>query len=70
MLDVLIPRNESTTDRVIRVVLGTAILMLAFFGPKTPFALIGLVPLLTGVVGSCPLYRLFGLSTCPVSLKK
>jgi len=37
---------------------------LAFVGPKTPWAYVGIVPLATGVIGMCPLYALFGISTC------
>ena len=57
-------RNIGNVERVIRVVGGIGILSLAFWGPQTPFAWIGLVPLVTGFVGWCPLYRLFGISTC------
>lgn len=57
-------RNEGTVDRVVRVVMGVALLALVFVGPQTWFGLIGLVPLVTGLVGSCPLYRLMGISTC------
>ncbi len=56
-------KNEGTLDRVIRVVLGLALLSLTFVGPATPWGLVGIVPLLTGTVGFCPLYRLFGLDT-------
>jgi hypothetical protein len=62
----LLPTNEGTVDRAVRVVLGLGLLALAFVGPKTPWGFIGAVPLLTGLVGSCPLYTLFGLSTCPI----
>jgi hypothetical protein len=62
----ILPRNESTADRVLRVVAGAAILSLAFIGPKSPWAYLGAIPLLTGLIGSCPLYTLFGLSTCPM----
>lgn len=58
--------NEGAVDRVIRVIAGLAILSLVFIGPKTPWAWFGLVPLLTGVVGFCPLYALVGLNTCGV----
>ncbi len=58
------PRNEGSLDRVIRVVAGLAILSLAFVGPQTPWAYLGLVPLLTGVVAFCPAYALFGIRTC------
>ena len=58
--------NEGTIDRVIRVVVGIAILALTVVGPKTLWGLIGLVPLITGLVGTCPLYSILGLSTCPM----
>jgi hypothetical protein len=58
--------NEGTLDRGIRVVVGLAVLSLAFIGPRTPLGYLGAVPLLTGLIGFCPAYRLFGLSTCPM----
>lgn len=60
----LFPQNEHRIERIIRVVVGVAILSLFFIGPQTPWALFGLVPLVTGALGSCPLYTLFGVSTC------
>ncbi|MBK8254760.1 MAG: DUF2892 domain-containing protein [Polyangiaceae bacterium] len=65
----IFPKNEGTVDRVIRIVLGLGLLAIAFFGPKTPLGYIGVIPLLTGLIGSCPLYRLVGLRTCPVDAK-
>ncbi len=58
--------NEGTIDRTARVVLGVGILSLTFIGPHTWFGLLGLVPLATGFVGFCPLYRALGISTCRV----
>lgn len=58
--------NEGAVDRVLRVVVGLGILSLAFVGPQTPWAYLGLVPLLTGLVGYCPLYAVLGLRTCPL----
>lgn len=58
--------NEASWDRAVRVVLGLVLLSLIFIGPKTWLGLIGIVPLLTGAVGFCPLYKLLGMSTCPV----
>ncbi len=55
--------NEGTLDRVFRVIAGVAILALVFVGPKTAWGYLGLVPLVTGMVGYCPLYALAGLST-------
>jgi len=59
--------NEGTLDRVIRVVVGLAILSLAFIGPQTPWAYLELIPLLTGLVGFCPAYALFGIRTCKLA---
>ncbi len=64
----LLPTNEHPVERVIRTVLGVGLLSLMFVGPQTMWGLVGLVPLATGLLGSCPLYTLFGFSTCPVKL--
>ncbi len=61
------PRNEGTVDRALRIILGLILLSLVFVGPATPWGLIGIVPLATGLAGFCPLYALFGIRTCPVS---
>jgi len=58
-------RNEGTVDRVVRVVAGLVILSLAFVGPKSAWGYIGLLPIITGLVGVCPAYSLFGINTCP-----
>ncbi len=61
-------KNVGGVDRGIRVVLGVA--ALAYFavgtGPMHWLGLIGIVPLATAAMGSCPLYSLLGMSTCPV----
>ena len=59
-------RNEGTIDRTLRVIAGAALVSLVFVGPETPWGWIGLVPLVTGLVGNCPVYSLLGISTCPV----
>ncbi len=64
MMSKLFPNNEHKVERAIRVVLGVALLSLTFVGPKTMWGLIGLVPLVTGLLGSCPIYTLTGVSTC------
>lgn len=56
-------RNESRLDRVLRVALGLGLLALVIDGPRSPWGLFGLVPLLTGLVGFCPIYRIFRLSS-------
>jgi hypothetical protein len=55
--------NEGTIDRVVRVIAGLGILSLVFVGPQTPFGYLGLIPLTTGLIGFCPLYKVMGLST-------
>ena len=65
MLDSLFPRNEAMWDRALRVVLGIVLLSLTVWGPKSLWGLVGVIPLVTGLAGSCPLYTLTGLSTCP-----
>lgn len=59
-------RNEGTVDRVARVALGVVLIVLALRGMYTPWTWIGVVPLLTGLVGMCPLYSVLGVSTCKV----
>jgi hypothetical protein len=56
--------NEAGMDRALRVVIGLVLLSLVFFGPHTAWGWLGLVPLATGIVGFCPLYRLVGIDTC------
>jgi hypothetical protein len=60
--------NESSVDRIIRVVAGLALLALGFSGMVTGtlgtvFKILGFVPLLTGLIGFCPLYSLFKFQT-------
>jgi len=56
--------NEGALDRVLRVLVGAGIVSLAFVGPQTPWAYLGFIPILTGLVGFCPAYALFGINTC------
>ena len=56
--------NVGGIDRVLRIVLGIVLLALVFVGPKTPWGWIGLVPLITGLFSTCPLYSLIGVKTC------
>ncbi len=57
--------NIGSWDKILRIVVGVGLLALGAFGPIGRWGLIGLIPLLTGVVGSCSLYTLFGMSTGP-----
>ena len=62
--------NEGTLDRALRIIVGAALLVWFFADQGTGFwhyaKLIGIVPLLTGLAGTCPAYSIFGLSTCPM----
>jgi hypothetical protein len=69
-MSAIFPRNEHRTDRVIRVVLGLGLLSLVWIGPQTAWGWVGLVPLVTGLAGRCPLYRMFGISTCSIGTPK
>lgn len=59
--------NVGGLDRIIRIVVGLVILSLYFVLDHNIrlWALVGLVPLLTGVIGWCPAYLPFGIRTCP-----
>jgi hypothetical protein len=65
----LFPTNEHPVERVLRVVIGLGVLSLAFVGPKTSWGYLGLIPLATGLLGTCPLYTLLGWSTCPMKAR-
>jgi hypothetical protein len=60
--------NVCGIDRVLRIVGGVILLLLTFFGPFTellyPWGLLGAVPLITGMIGWCPAYSLFGFRSC------
>lgn len=56
--------NVGTIDRLLRVIVGLALLSLIFIGPKTLWGLVGLIPLGTALIGFCPAYALFGIRTC------
>ena len=59
--------NVGTIDRILRIVVGLALIGLVFVGPQAPWGWIGAIPLLTAVVGFCPAYRLFGIRTCKIA---
>ena len=59
-------RNEGTVDRALRVIVGLVLIVMALRGMYTPWTWIGVVPLLTGVLGMCPLYSLLGINTCKI----
>ena len=57
--------NEGTIDRTLRVLLGIALVALAIT-KGWMWAWIGVVPILTGATGVCPLYAMLGINTCGV----
>jgi hypothetical protein len=64
-------RNESNADRIIRAVIGIALIALWILGVTQGvlaviLGVVGAVLVLTSLVGFCPLYALFGINTCPV----
>jgi len=70
MLSRILPTNEHLVERALRVLVGAAVLSLVFIGPHSPLGWIGLVPLATGLIGSCPIYTLFGISTCSIRQRR
>ena len=60
--------NEGTIDRIARVVLGVAVVLIGFVviggTGGTVLGVIGFVPVLTGLSGWCPLYTVLGVNTC------
>ena len=62
--------SVGSIDRILRIVVGVALLAWFFFDQGGGFwhwaKLIGIVPLVTGLMGSCPGYSIFGMSTCPM----
>ena len=63
-------KNVGGVDRLLRIVVGLGLLAVFFVFPDAAWrywALIGVVPLVTGLASTCPAYVLFGISTCPVA---
>ena len=60
--------NVGGADRVVRIIIGLALLSLLFIlpAPTKWWGLVGVVPLLTAFMSFCPLYSIIGVNTCPV----
>jgi len=56
--------NEGTLDRSVRIIAGLVLIALAATGAVGVWGWIGVVPLVTGVLGWCPLYTVLGINTC------
>ena len=63
----MLKKNVGNIDRIIRFVVGAA-LIIAYFvmDNASPWLLIGIIPLATSLMSSCPAYTLLGLNTCPL----
>lgn len=61
--------NVGGLDKILRIVVGLALIASFFLNAEASMRwlyLIGIVPLATGFLGSCPLYSIFGMNTCPM----
>lgn len=56
-------KNVGGIDRALRVLVGLSLLSLVFVGPQTPWGWVGIVPLVTGLLGFCPAYGIFRFNT-------
>lgn len=56
--------NVGSVDKTLRIIVGLILISLVFVGPQTPWGWIGVIPLVTGIIGWCPLYNLIGVNTC------
>lgn len=65
----MIKQNIHNIERVVRIVVGLALVSMAFVGPKNEWFLLGVVPLITGLSGWCPPYSLLGINTCNIGKK-
>jgi hypothetical protein len=59
--------NVGSIDRVLRIILGLGLISIVYIGPQTPWGWIGVVPLVTALLGWCPAYSLLGIKTCKTS---
>jgi hypothetical protein len=56
--------NIGNIERILRIVIGLALVVLTVMGTLPAWGYIGIVPLATGLMGWCPPYAIFGISTC------
>lgn len=62
--------NVGGFDKIGRIAIGTGLIGLAATGNIGAWGFLGAIPLLTGISGYCPVYRVFGINTCPIQAKK
>ncbi len=63
-------KNVGNIDKILRIVAGVALIGLSLAGVIGVWGWIGVVPLVTGLIGWCPAYAMLGIKSCPVSDKK
>ncbi len=61
--------NVGGIDKILRIVIGALLILLAVTGKIGWWGYIGIVPLLTGLTGRCALYSMLGINTCPMNKK-
>lgn len=61
--------NVGGIDRILRIVLGLALVALTLTGTIGAWGWVGVVPMLTGALGICPIYTMLGCSSCPVKTR-
>jgi hypothetical protein len=62
-------KNIHPNERALRVTVGIAMIAIALFGNASPWFFLGIVPLMTGLIGWCPPYAIFGINTCNIGKK-
>lgn len=63
-------KNVGNIDKILRIVAGVALIGLSLAGVIGVWGWIGVVPLVTGLLGWCPAYAMLGIKSCPTSDKK
>lgn len=58
--------NVGGIDKILRILVGIALIVMAYMNVVGVWGYIGVVPLLTGLIGWCPVYPLLGISSCPM----
>lgn len=55
--------NVGSIDKIVRLILGLALISLVFIGPKTPWGWLGIIFVATAAMSFCPIYRMIGFSS-------
>lgn len=62
----MLAKNIGSVDKVVRIVAGIVLLGLGIAGPLGWWGLLGLIPLGTALLNTCPLYTILGVNTCGI----